>query len=155
MVGIVWVICTIVCFIVYHKIFTVYYFDSVSDGILKELVSCGFVSIILTGLILKLWYVAVVIFIIAGIIFSKKAESKVPVICAIVLSIVIAIFGLEWNGKQVEEEMAIKLSDLQRYSPTSTVYIEAYNWLLDYEKAMTDEQKELFYSFEKPATEEQ
>jgi len=152
-VGIVWFICTIVLFIVYHNIFTVYYFGSVADGITKELISSAIISIFITALILYLWYVAAIIFIIAGIIFSKKIESKVPIIVAVILSIGIAIAGIGFNYQRAVDQLDVDMHSLRMADPSYPDYKERYDKCLKKESIMTDEQKEEFYSFEKPTTE--
>jgi len=154
-VGIVWFICTIVLVIVYHNIFAVYYLGSVADGITKELVSSAIISVFLTALILHLWYVAAAIFIIAGIVFSKKTESKVPIIVAIILSIGIAIAGSNFKSNKLKEDMEFHLHYIQTSELYgSNMYRESYDWCLEHQKSMTKEQKEIFSSLPKPETEE-
>lgn len=47
-----WLACVIFIWVIYHKIFMVIYFD-LFNGLLKEIIVCGFLGTILMMLIMK------------------------------------------------------------------------------------------------------
>lgn len=88
---------SVIAFVIYHKIFAVYYFDLL-NGVFKELLACFFVGALLAGLTLYFSTPLAIIIIIAGIILSRKPDSSTAralvLIVFIVLAILIFVFGL-------------------------------------------------------------
>lgn len=74
LVGIIWLIISIFCWVFYHKMFRVFYFDLL-NGIINEFIGSFIVGAILTALLIHFWYVAVCI--IGGIayIWYKKQNN--------------------------------------------------------------------------------
>ena len=69
--GIVWLICTIAVWVLYHKLFDVIYFDF-AHGCLKEIVVCAVIGAILAATMAAYWYITIPIVIIISIIIYKK-----------------------------------------------------------------------------------
>lgn len=70
------VICTLFCWIIYHKIFTVYYAD-VGKGLLNEFITSAILGTVLAMLILilfvKFWYIIIALLgIVIFCLFMKK-----------------------------------------------------------------------------------
>ena len=110
---IVWIIYTIICEVIYHKVFTVYYF-SLGRGCLTEVVGCGFVAAILAGLTMYLYIPLAVIVVVLGIIIPLVVPAmkygdmpgKVLVrVLAIILTVCILLAGSAYKKNQ-EESMA-------------------------------------------------
>ncbi len=59
MVEILFVVCTIIVWILYHKIFQVMYFD-LGRGCLMELMGCAAGGMVLTTLLIYFWYIPVI-----------------------------------------------------------------------------------------------
>ncbi len=86
-----WVAYTIMCFVIYHKIFRVYYFGSVAKGIMSEIISCVIVSTFLTALTLWFWFVAVIILVIAIFVIRGKLEDPAAKNLATILMAVLIV----------------------------------------------------------------
>ena len=71
LVGVLWFACSATLFYLYHKLFDVIYF-SLADGCFKEIVICGFLGAILTGLIISFWYISIPVVILLIIAIAKK-----------------------------------------------------------------------------------
>lgn len=71
LIAILWIICALAVWVLYHKIFNVIYFDF-AGGCLKEIVICAVIGAILAGAIAMFWYISIPIAIIVLIIFFKK-----------------------------------------------------------------------------------
>ena len=71
LIGFIWFACSAALFYIYHKLFNVIYF-SVANGCLKEIIVCGFLGAILTGLIISYWYIAIPLVILLIVAFAKK-----------------------------------------------------------------------------------
>lgn len=97
---VIWLFYVIAILVLYHKVFDVYYFD-LGHGIMKEIVTACFVGLLLTGITMKWWYIAVAIIILCGLSCMGKVEdsSAKKVIAAIfvVIAIVIAVMGINVN----------------------------------------------------------
>lgn len=70
-IGIIWLICSLAVWVIYHKLFNVWYFDF-AGGCFKELITCGFIGAILAAIIVAFWFISIPIVIIFLIIFFKK-----------------------------------------------------------------------------------
>jgi hypothetical protein len=68
---ILWFLCSIAVWIIYHKLFNVMYFD-LFNGCLTEFITSGFLGAIIAAMIIRFWWVTIVIFILLGIAISKK-----------------------------------------------------------------------------------
>lgn len=67
---IVWIISSFLVWSVYHKIFEVYYFRA--QGCVTELLICGFIGLIIAGIVIKFPYISIPIIIF--ILFFKKKQ---------------------------------------------------------------------------------
>lgn len=98
-----WIAFSIGIWILYHKIFTVYYF-SVSRGLMKELMVALMAGFGLTVVTLYLWWLSVLIILLVGIAVAGKAEnssSKKGIIIAFaVMAIVVAIVGISMRSNK-------------------------------------------------------
>ena len=91
--AILWLGWTIALLILYHKVFSVYYFN-LSRGLMKEIIGACFLGGIMTGVTLSCWYVSAIIIIIIGLSVSGKMKSKAPVIVAIICAIIVSFMGV-------------------------------------------------------------
>lgn len=96
-VTVLWAVYSIGVWIIYHKMFTVYYF-SLSRGLVKELFLSAFVGMILTGLTLSFWWIAAIILFLVGVGVSRKTENpsgkKAIIVVFAIAAIVISIVGI-------------------------------------------------------------
>ena len=65
------VVCSVAIWWLYHKIFHVYYFD-LGRGCIMEFLGCFTGGIILAGILLKFWYVGIILIGIIGFAIIKK-----------------------------------------------------------------------------------
>ena len=72
---ILWIGFSIGVWVLYHKIFTVYYF-SLSQGLMKEFFMSFIVGLVLTGLTLTFWWLVALILVGAGFLFSGKVSGE-------------------------------------------------------------------------------
>ena len=70
-IGILWLICSVAVFVIYHTIFDVVYFD-LGNGCLKEIVISAIVGAILAGAIYLYWYIAIPLIILVIYIIYKN-----------------------------------------------------------------------------------
>ena len=98
---ILWIGFSIGVWVLYHKIFTVYYF-SLSQGLMKELIWSVIIGIVLTGLALYLWWLVVLILLGVGLTTAGKVDNpsakKTIMILFAVAAIVVAIVGLQFKA---------------------------------------------------------
>lgn len=75
--GILWVImifiCSLAIWYLYHKLFTVYYFDW-SRGCFMECLGCFLGGGFLATIILNFWYIAIIVIAIIVFVFKKKKK---------------------------------------------------------------------------------
>ena len=106
-VTVLWVVYSIGVWIVYHKIFEVYYFN-LAQGLMKELFLSAFLGLILTGLTLSLWWLAAIILLLVGLGVSGKAQTpsgKHTIIALFVIAaIIISIVGISFNSRSNRTE---------------------------------------------------
>lgn len=106
-VTVLWVVYSIGVWIVYHKIFAVYYFN-LAQGLMKELFLSAFLGMILTGLTLSLWWLAAIILLLVGLGASGKAQtsSGKHTIIAIfaIAAIIISIVGISFKSQSNRTE---------------------------------------------------
>lgn len=102
--GILWVIFSVGVWVLYHKLFDVYYFNF-SKGLLKEVVTSAFVGVLLMSATLYLWWLSDIILIIAGIIVSEKTEDprkkKTIIIVFVIFAIIIALAGISAKSASI------------------------------------------------------
>ena len=100
---IVWIGFSIGVWVLYHKIFTVYYF-SLSQGLMKEFFMSFIVGLVLTGLTLTFWWLVALILVGAGFLFSGKVDNpsgkKAVRVAFIVAAVVISIVGISYSAKK-------------------------------------------------------
>lgn len=65
------IVYAIACLIIYHKLFTVYYF-SLSQGCAKEIAIALFVGMFLAALTVAFWYVSIPVIILVLIALFKR-----------------------------------------------------------------------------------
>lgn len=98
-----WIAFSIGIWILYHKIFTVYYF-SVSRGLMKELMVALMAGFGLTVVTLYMWWLSVLIILLVGITVAGKAENssskKGIIITFAVMAIVVAIVGISMRSNK-------------------------------------------------------
>ena len=95
-VGLLFISLSILAFVIYHKIFTVYYFD-LFRGIMSEIVSCIFVGYLLTELAITLWWLSSILLIIISITISKRLNTrsrKLVISVFAIFAIIISVHGL-------------------------------------------------------------
>lgn len=101
-VTVLWIVFSIGVWVIYHKIFTVYYFN-LSQGLMKELFLSAFVGMILTGLTLHFWWLTAIILLLVGFGFSTKTENpsgkKVIIVVFAIAAIVVAIVGISTKSQ--------------------------------------------------------
>ncbi len=68
---ILWFVCSFAVWIIYHKLFRVLYFD-LFNGCLKEIITAGVIGALLAVIIIRFWYVAVIIIVLLIGAFSKR-----------------------------------------------------------------------------------
>ena len=112
---VIWLFWIIILLVVYHKIFTVYYFN-LGQGLTKEIVGACLAGVVLTALTLYLWYISAIIIILFGIMGMSKLNSKVPLVIAIIVAIVISFLGISAknnsnNSQDNTESAFIQLCD--------------------------------------------
>ena len=66
-----WFICSLAVWLIYHRLFTVYYLN-LTNGCIKEFVVSGFIGVWIALLILKFWYVSIILIILVLIALFKK-----------------------------------------------------------------------------------
>lgn len=91
--GVLWIFWTIAFLLLYHKVFTVYYFD-LGKGLMKEIIASAFIGGIMALMTLALWYIVAVIIVLFGLIMKKKMESNVPLVLAVIVAIIMCIAGI-------------------------------------------------------------
>lgn len=69
--GIVWLLCSIAVYVIYHKLFAVVYFDF-ANGCLKEIIVCAILGGILAALICAFWYISIPVIILFIVAICKK-----------------------------------------------------------------------------------
>lgn len=92
-----WIVFSVGVWIIYHKIFSVYYFN-LFNGLMKELVVSAFVGALLTVLVLSFWWVADIILILVGLGISGKTDNpsgkKAIIVVFAIVAVVVAILGI-------------------------------------------------------------
>lgn len=88
-----WIFWSIALLVLYHKVFVVYYFD-LGQGIMKELVMSCIFGLLMAFVTLMFWYIAAAIVVLFGLGMMKKMDSKVPLVIAVIVAIIICVVGI-------------------------------------------------------------
>lgn len=94
-----WIFWSIALLVFYHKVFAVYYFN-ICKGILQELLTAGFLGMLLAYATIKFWWIAAIVLILAGLAASGKADSKAPLVLAVVLAVIISVVGINLKSNR-------------------------------------------------------
>lgn len=122
------VIYAIACFVLYHKVFTVWYFD-LKMGIWREIIVCMLIGVALSGLTLYFWWIVCIILIIAAFLISSKSEShsmkQFIWIAFFILCVIVAVAGraMRHSLKEVENE-EIKQQEYRQEAKQKQEYLE-------------------------------
>ena len=87
---ILWVALILLCWLTYHKLFDVTYFN-LGKGLLKEIGTCGIIAFVLLIIVCYIWWVAAIIIAIIGINAFKKGATGVAILCGILVVTVIIV----------------------------------------------------------------
>ena len=109
-----WIAFTILTLILYHKVFTVYYFD-LGAGLLKEIFFSAIIGALLAGLTLMFSTPVAIIIVIIGFLVSRKPENpstrKFVLVLFIVMAGVIFFVGKRFQEESGETESATQTID--------------------------------------------
>ena len=155
--GVLLVVWAIALFVMYHKIFTVFYFD-LTRGIGKEIMWCLIGSCILTALTIYFYWVIAIVVAIAGVVLSFKTEDttkKIYIIVAfIVLAVVVGLIGRntkkELMGEDSSEESYDESYDNTDYGVNSNTSDNSQFYDSSYVDTSDDENVDYYedYSYE-------
>lgn len=91
----------------YHKVFTVFYFD-LGKGLMKEIVGAFFLACGLTYLTAKIWWVILIISLIAAAILFFGAENpntkSIGVVVCLVIAFVVTVVGVGTKNRENESD---------------------------------------------------
>ena len=113
MLGVLLVVYTIVIWIVFHMIFTVYY-RNIGQGILHELLYSLIGAAIFTALTVTYWKVLIIAIVVVGVIFIVKAPGLKKIFIAlvvIILSVCILGANREYESEHSQKEEKEEMSD--------------------------------------------
>lgn len=123
MIGVLVLIYTVAVFVIYHKIFDVYYFGGVGHGIIKELFGSFIAACFLAGLTVYLWWVTDIIIILVGLGLAGKSDNpqtkKMIIGAFVVLAIVIAVMGISYRAENKKDADSSSESAQSSFSDTS------------------------------------
>lgn len=100
-----WIFWFVALLVLYHKVFTVYYF-SLSQGLMKEILTSAFLSLIMTAITLYLWYISAIIILIMGLSLMGKTHNRLVIIFAVILAIIIAIVGINVKKESADSNQS-------------------------------------------------
>ena len=89
--------------VLYHTVFTVYYFN-LGKGCLSEVVASFVIAFILTCLTYMYWYVVVIVLILIGLVASNKSKNIGPLVVCIIISIIFSLLAIRLNKKVAENK---------------------------------------------------
>ena len=89
--------------VLYHTVFTVYYFN-LGKGCLSEVVASFVIAFILTCLTYMYWYVVVIVLILIGLVASNKSKNIGPLVVCIIISIIFSLLAIRLNKKIAEDK---------------------------------------------------
>lgn len=123
----------ILLLVLYHTVFSVVYFD-LHQGIKNELIKSAMISFFLAAFTVWLWWLAVIVLLIIGLVCASKVQSgggKITVIAVfIVLAIIVGAAGKDFHrvtpekGEHTTYEHSIK--DYASYGYASGSGMDAY-----------------------------
>lgn len=67
-----WIACSIVCWVLYHKLFTVYY-TNLGMGLVGEFISCFLIGGVITALLATFWFITIPVIVLIIFFMYKKA----------------------------------------------------------------------------------
>jgi len=121
---------TVAALVLYHKVFTVYYFGSLTNNLFKELFGAFLVGIILAGLTLYLWWLTALIIVGAGFAFSAKSDNpqtkKVILGVFIAIAVIVAIVGIGFKNQVKENQEKKNASQQESASYELSLDMENY-----------------------------
>lgn len=93
--------------VIYHSIFEIWYFN-LGKALIGELFGAFVFALLMTGLTLKFWWIALVIIILLGLALSAKVSSpagkKIVLGVFVAVAIITAITGINYNKQEKEKE---------------------------------------------------
>lgn len=131
------VIYAIACLILYHSVFTVYYFN-LKMGLWKELITSLVIGMALACITVYYWWITCIILIIIAYLINSKIKSRstrqLIWIIFIILCVIIAFTGIsvKHSAKEVENEEIIRLEyhqeaqQMQAYLEDNMYNVSAY-----------------------------
>ena len=90
----IFIIWMIILFIVYHSIFTVYYF-SLGNGLLREVVVIAALASVMTYITLSLWWIMTLVVLYFGYSSYKKSGKKKILIASIICALLFSAWANE------------------------------------------------------------
>ena len=116
---IVWLAWVIALLVLYHTVFTVYYF-SLGKGVMKELIGAVICGTVMTALTFYFWWVTALIILGIGLVNMSRSGEKYHIIVAVIIAIVIAIIGMSIKSKNSdsnkEKENATESQTIEQVS---------------------------------------
>lgn len=101
--GVICIVWIIVLLVLYHKVFTVYYFD-LGQGLLKEIVGAVILAVIMTALTLEFWWLSAIVIIFGGIGLSKKISNNIVITASVILAVIISVMGIKYKNEKNKNE---------------------------------------------------
>lgn len=68
---ILWIVCSLALWFIYHRLFAVLYFN-LFNGCLKEIVTAGVLGAVFAWLIMRFWYISIIIVILFIVALVKR-----------------------------------------------------------------------------------
>lgn len=115
----VWIFWIVVALVLYHKAFSVYYFN-LGKGIIGELIYAGIAGGVMTCLTFYLWKLTAIIIIIVGLVNMKRSGNVLHIVAAVVLAIVVAYIGIA-AAKEGKNDDTSNVSSTQNQTTSATV----------------------------------
>lgn len=135
-----WLVLTILCFLVYHKVFRVYYVGGVGKGLLKEVVVCGVGGLILTILSVKFWIVTDIILIILGLVAIKKCKST-STKGLVIVGILIAMIAVTVIGNGYNQALDDRINDSNTDGNSNNFMTEREQEVAEEERIREEEER--------------
>lgn len=151
-----WIFYSVLFLVIYHKIFSVMYFNLL-NGIYREFIVAVLTGAIMTGITLWFWQIAVVVILIIGFVVSNSPGNplgRAPVLVIfIILAVVIGIMGYKvrsageksQDAVTTEEQIQTEQSDEydSGYSSSDSYNVSGYDSSGVYENS--DDETNSFY----------
>jgi hypothetical protein len=114
--------------VIYHSIFEIWYFNF-GKAMIKEIFGAFIFALLMTGLTLKFWWLALIIIVLIGLVLSAKVQNptgkKVVLGVFVVVAVITAIAGINYNRQDKEKEsdkMTQEESASESYSEDEDYY---------------------------------